>query len=176
LCFGWGRSVCWDAQTGTLCGVPWDVDVAAVAEEVTLPLRRSVLRPHMTIEELARAGHAGPDALWCAAYDDIGEIVGTGSVSRGSPPWALDESAWRIRAMAVAPERRGRGIGSAVLAMLVDHVRRHGGCLTWCYARMPARAFYARAGFVAVGDVFQIEHIGPHISMALLVDDQVPQL
>jgi GNAT superfamily N-acetyltransferase len=147
-----------------------NVHVEAVAEEVTLPLRRSVLRPHMTIEELARAGHAGPDVLWCAAFDDAGEVVGTGSVSRGSPPWAPDEPAWRIRAMAVAPDRRRQGIGSAVLAALVDHVRRHGGGLTWCNARTPARGLYARAGFVPVGDVFEIEHIGPHISMAFLVD------
>jgi len=144
--------------------------VQAVPEEVTLPLRQAVLRPHMTIEELARAGHAGPDALWCAAYDDAGEVVGTGTVSRGGPPWAPDEPAWRIRAMAVAPDRRGRGIGSAILAALLDHVRQHGGGLTWCNARTPARGLYARFDFVPVGDEFEIEHIGPHYAMALRVE------
>jgi GNAT superfamily N-acetyltransferase len=147
-----------------------EVRVQAVPEEITLPLRQAVLRPHMTVEELARAGHAGPDALWCAAFDDAGEVVGTGTVSRSSPPWAPDEPAWRIRAMAVAPDRRGRGIGSAVLAALLDHVRRNGGGLTWCNARTPARGLYARADFVPVGDEFEIEHIGPHYAMALRVE------
>jgi len=149
-----------------------DVRVQAVPEEVTLPLRQAVLRPHMTIDELARAGHAGADALWCAAYDDAGEVVGTGAVSRGSPPWAPGEPAWRVRAMAVAPDLRGRGIGSAVLDALLDHVRRHGGGLTWCNARTPARGLYARAGFVAVGDEFEIEHIGPHVAMARPVEPE----
>jgi GNAT superfamily N-acetyltransferase len=147
-----------------------NVKVKAVPEEATLPLRQAVLRPHMTVDELARAGHAGPDVLWCAAYDDAGEVVGTGAASRGSPPWAPDRPAWRIRAMAVAPDRRGRGIGSAVLGALLDHVRSHGGGLTWCNARTPAQGLYARAGFVPVGDVSEIEHIGPHIAMALDVD------
>jgi GNAT superfamily N-acetyltransferase len=143
------------------------VIVEEVAEEVTLPLRQSVLRPHMTVDELARAGHAGPGVLWVAAYEDGGdEVVGTGSVSRGSPPWAPDEPAWRIRAMAVAPALRGRGIGSAVLVALLDHVRRNGGGLTWCNARNPARGLYARAGFSPVGEVFDIDPIGPHIAMS----------
>jgi GNAT superfamily N-acetyltransferase len=152
------------------------VIVEVVAEEVTLPLRQAVLRPHMSIEELAGAGHAGPGVLWCAAYPDgaAGEVVGTGSVSRGSPPWAPDEPAWRVRAMAVAPGCRGQGIGSAVLATLLDHVRDHGGGLTWCNARTPAQGLYARAGFVPVGDVFEIDHIGPHVAMALRVEPASP--
>jgi GNAT superfamily N-acetyltransferase len=150
--------------------LPVQVKVEAVAEEVTLPLRQAVLRPSMTIEELARAGHGGPDVLWCAAYDDAGEVVGTGSVSRGSPPWAPDEPAWRIRAMAVSPDRRGHGIGSAVLAALVDHVRRRGGALAWCNARTPARGLYARAGFRPVGNEFALDDIGPHVTMALRID------
>lgn len=144
--------------------------VKAVPEEVTLPLRQSVLRPHWTLDELARARHAGPDALWCAAYDDAGQVVGTGSVSRDSPPWAPDEPAWRIRAMAVAGDRRGRGIGSAVLAALLDYVRSHGGGLTWCNARTAAQGVYARAGFAPVGEVFELPDIGPHVTMTRRVD------
>jgi GNAT superfamily N-acetyltransferase len=150
--------------------LPEQVTVEAVAEEATLALRQAVLRPHMTIEELAQAGHAGADALWVAAYENGNdEVVGTGSVSRGSPPWAPDEPAWRIRAMAVAPDRRGRGIGSAVLAALLHHVRVQGGGLTWCNARTPAQGLYARAGFTPHGDVFDIPRIGPHIAMSRLI-------
>jgi GNAT superfamily N-acetyltransferase len=146
-----------------------EVTVRAVPEEETLPLRQAVLRPHMTIDELRRAAHGGPTAVWRAAYDRDGAVVGTGSVSRDRAPWAPDEPAWRIRAMAVAPERRGQGIGSAVLASLLDHVRSEGGGLTWCNARTPARGVYARAGFGQVGDEFEIERIGPHVAMALVV-------
>lgn len=154
-------------------GLVSNVRVKVVAEEVTLPLRRAVLRPHMTIEELAAARHHGEDVLWCAAYDDGGEVVGTGSVSRGSPPWAADEAGWRIRAMAVAPDRRGQGIGSAVLTALIEYVRQHGGGLTWCNARTAARGLYLRAGFAQVGDVVEIDEIGPHIAMARQVSPQM---
>jgi hypothetical protein len=35
----------------------------------------------------------------------------------------------------------------------------------WCTARVRARGFYERAGFVAVGGVLEIPRIGPHVLM-----------
>ena len=55
-------------------------------------------------------------------------------------------SAWRVRGMATRPDHRGSGIGTLVLAALLDHVRSQGGGLVWCTARLGALTFYERGG------------------------------
>ena len=72
--------------------------------------------------------------------------------------------------MATAEDRRRRGMGGAVLAAVIAHVRGHGGGLLWCNARLPAVPFYRRAGFEARGDSWEDPQIGPHIVMELTVD------
>ena len=71
--------------------------------------------------------------------------------------------------MATAEDRRSRGLGGAVLAAAITHVRDHGGGWLWCNARLPAVAFYRRAGLVTRGDRWEEPLIGPHIAMELLV-------
>jgi GNAT superfamily N-acetyltransferase len=93
-------------------------------------------------------------------------VVAVGTVLFEPPPWdAGRRHAWRVRGMATMPDWRGLGLGSAVLAALVDHAGAHGGELAWCNARVPARRLYERAGFVGRGEVFDIPGIGPHIRM-----------
>jgi GNAT superfamily N-acetyltransferase len=72
--------------------------------------------------------------------------------------------------MATADDRRHEGVGTAVLEAVIEHVRRNGGGLLWCNARMPAVPFYERAGFTTRGDSWDVPVIGPHIAMELHVD------
>ena len=67
--------------------------------------------------------------------------------------------------MATDDGRRGQGIGTRVLAALVDHCRAAGGGELWCNARTGARTFYARAGFTEVGEEWVDPEIGPHVRM-----------
>jgi predicted GNAT family N-acyltransferase len=54
-----------------------------------------------------------------------------------------------------------------VLAAALAHARAHGAELVWCNARVPARAFYERAGFAVHGDEWEDPDIGPHVAMAV---------
>lgn len=151
------------------------VTVRAVPAAVTLPLRQQVLRPHQTVDDLREPDDDTPDSASFAAVDDVsGEVVGTGVVSRRPVPGdggddsdggADGGAAWQVRAMAVAPGQQGRGIGRAVLDALLAHVDAAGGGTVWCNARVPAVAFYERAGFAVVGEPFELPHIGPHVVM-----------
>jgi predicted GNAT family N-acyltransferase len=49
------------------------------------------------------------------------------------------------------------------------YVARQGGGLLWCNARISARSFYERAGFVTRGDVWDDPNLGPHVKMELQV-------
>ena len=123
------------------------------------PLRRAVLRPRETLEQLA--AREPPDCLAVAAFDEGGSTpVAVGLVAPDGEP-----GDWRVRGMATAPAARGRGLGSAVLAELVRHAVAHGAVRVWCNARTPARAFYARAGFSVVSSEFELPGIGPHVRM-----------
>jgi GNAT superfamily N-acetyltransferase len=145
------------------------VDIRRVGLEETLALKQRVLRPHQTIDQLARE-YADLVDLACFAAVEDGRVIGTATVHREAAPWVPgDAPAWRLRGMATEEGRRGEGIGAAALAAAVDYVRSHGGGLLWCNARTPAVSFYERAGFRTRGEPWHDPAIGPHIAMYLVL-------
>lgn len=137
--------------------------VRVVTAADTADLRREVLRGGRPVP---LPGDDDPTAVHVGAYDDD-RLVGTGNVRPEPAPWAPGVPAWRLRGMATAADRRGSGVGAAVLAALVEHCRAEGGGQLWCNARTPARRFYERAGFVTVGEPWVDPDIGPHVRMVL---------
>lgn len=69
-----------------------------------------------------------------------------------------------IGRMAVLPDCRGQGIGSAVLAALLEVARQQGYADVFLHAQVSAIAFYQRHGFVVSSDVFMDAGI-PHRTM-----------
>ena len=108
---------------------------------------------------------------------------------QGVPPeleWdGLDEAAWhwlaedttgtpigvarllasgQVGRMAVLPAWRHRGVGRALLHAVLRDAARHGIGELWLNAQCTAEPFYARAGFVAEGALFEEAGI-PHRRM-----------
>lgn len=140
-----------------------DFRVEQVLSWVTLPVRQQVLRPHQTVAELRQADDDGPLTANFAAYAGD-EVIGTATVRAEDSPWK--EPGWRLRGMATVEQCRGRGVGRALLDRVITHVSELGGGLLWCNARIPAVAFYQRAGFATRGEPWQDPQIGPHILMS----------
>jgi predicted GNAT family N-acyltransferase len=143
------------------------VRIEQVAPEVTLPLRRRVLRPYLTSDEHSiLPGEREPDTVHLAALSGDGELVATAVLMRERFKHRPErDDAWRLRGMATDERLRGQGIGGLLVQRMIEHVAAHGGGLLWCYARVPAQAFYQRAGFVPVGETWEEPRIGPHIAM-----------
>ena len=157
--------------------------VELVDAQVVRPLRRAVLRPDQPVASSAYPGDDDPRTAHGAVLapalpppwsgdGDGGDgpgmpvVIAVGTVLVDPPPWDPERrEAWRVRGMATAPQWRGRGLGTTVLAALVDHAAAPGDGLVWCNARVPARRLYERAGFAARGEVFDIPGIGPHVRM-----------
>ena len=137
---------------------PLDVRPIPLAE--TRALRRDVLRPYMTVDELAE--HEPGEAVAFGVFQGD-ELVAVGLVG----PEGDQLGDWRIRGMATAPHARSRGAGTKVLQALVQHATAHGATRVWCNARTPARSLYERAGFEATSDEFETPRIGPHYRMEL---------
>ncbi len=80
-----------------------------------------------------------------------GTLVGTGRL--------LPDAT--IGRMAVASSARGAGVGTAVLARLEERARERGLPAVELHAQVHAQGFYARAGYLPVGEVYLeagIEH------------------
>ena len=137
------------------------IEVRRVPLADTRALRKAVLRPHLTVEDLA--GHEPGGAVAFGAFDRD-ELVAVGLVGPDGEP-----GDWRIRGMATAPHARGRGAGTVILQSLIQHAIAHGAARVWCNARTPALSLYQRAGFVVASDEFEPPHIGPHYRMELPV-------
>lgn len=136
----------------------------------------------MAPEESVYPGDDHPLAVHVAVRAPSGpsgsadEVVAVGSLlvedpsewlkeDQGIPPVPAGGRWWRIRGMAVAEGRRSGGLGGSVLSALLGSATREGGGIVWCNARVPAIAFYERAGFDQAGEVFEAPGIGPHVVM-----------
>lgn len=148
-----------------VCDVgPPRIHVELVDPLRTRSLRRRVLRPHLTPYD-PLPGDDQPDAAHIAALDDW-VVVGTCFVFPERCPWRDEQPAWHLRQMATAPDRRGEGIGAAVLGFAADYVSAAGGALIWCNARVTAIGFYAGQGWQSQGVPFtDAEHTVPHERM-----------
>lgn len=140
--------------------------VGLVDPAATRALRRSVLRP-MLAPDAPLPGDELPAGVHLGARDDDGTVIGTCFVYADPCPWRPDVAgSWHLRQMATAPDRRGEGVGAAVLDAAVAYVRSQGSPLVWCHARATAKSFYAAHGFQSHGEIFtDLEHPIPHRRM-----------
>jgi len=154
-----------------------DVDVELIPAGASYPLRHAVLRAHQGIEDVPFEQDDEPGtATFGAVERGSGAVVGVATVFRERAPFdpaeagvpagtGSEASTWQLRGMATRPDLQGRGIGSAVLGAIFDHVAAEGGDLLWCNARVSAVAFYERAGFRTWGEEWVEPAHGPHVVM-----------
>ena len=65
----------------------------------------------------------------------------------------------QIGRMAVLKAWRGQGVGSAILAALLEHARQQGYARVFLYAQASAVSFYERSGFETHGENFEVAGI-----------------
>ena len=129
--------------------------------ESTVSLRRTILRTPLgldfTVEQLNE--EAGDIHLAAFAGD---ELIGTVVLT----PYRA--GIFKLRQMAVADSHRGRSVGALLLEAAEDTARAEGATQILLASRVTARAFYAKYGYKAQGDVFTEVTI-PHITMSKLI-------
>lgn len=138
---------------------PFRIEAVTFAEaaDALLAVREAVFvrEQHVPVEEERDA--LDPQCRHVIARDRGGAPIGTG---RLVPP-AADDAPARIGRMAVLREWRGAGVGDAMLHALLRQARELGWHDIALNAQLPAQTFYARHGFVPVGERFieaGIEH------------------
>lgn len=152
--------------------MPEVIEVIEIPAAQTFPLRAAVLRPNVPLEAVSFGDENAPGSRHFGAFI-AGELVGVGYISPLCEPQNIDAptaatpGGWQLRGMSVAEDFRGRGIGRAVLRACIEAARAESAPVLWCNARTRAAELYRRAGFVGVGEVFEIAGIGPHLRMRL---------
>ena len=130
-----------------------------------LDLRYRVLRKPlgMSREQAVFARDDDPDTVHLLAVSSHAEaslsavpVIGTATMITHGP------NNVQLRGMATDSAWAGNGVGRALLE--VAH-QLAGSRSLWCEARMSAHDFYARYGWVAEGELFDIAQVGPHTVM-----------
>jgi predicted GNAT family N-acyltransferase len=98
-------------------------------------------------------------AVHALSRDDGGRVVATGRLL------IIGDGRATIGRMAADEAVRGRGHGAAVLAELHRQAVQRGVREIELHAQLTARRFYERAGYTAVGDVYEEAGIA-HVTMA----------
>ena len=146
---------------------PFRIDDVAFedAADALLAVRETVfvLEQNVPLEEERDA--LDPQCRHVVARDQGGAAIGTG---RLVPPRDRDAPA-RIGRMAVLREWRGAGVGDAMLEALLRQAREQGWNDIALNAQVSAQSFYARHGFVPVGERFVEAGIG-HQAMRRRID------
>jgi GNAT superfamily N-acetyltransferase len=130
-----------------------------VNAENTYSLRQKILRPH---QPLSACQYAGDDKGFHFAAIQDGKILSVVSFAPEDKAEFAEKNQYRIRGMATDDSVQGKGVGSGLLLAALAHARELGIRFVWCNAREKAIPFYERHGFQCVGDLFEIEGIGPH--------------
>lgn len=121
-------------------------------------IRREVFVHEQKIPVELEWDEADQTALHAVAYNGLGQIIGTARLLAHTAGTA------KIGRMAVKRVLRGCSIGRELLAVLMHAARQREHQQVVLHAQCSAQGFYARAGFVARGEVFKEVDI-PHIEM-----------
>ena len=131
-------------------------DPVEITAADTHALRGRVLRDNQPAPHLKWDGDDDPITFHLGIRDSSGAVVAIST-------WLSRPPATQIRGMATDPELAGSGLGSRLLAAGIERCRSRGDTVVWANARVTAISFYERAGFTAVGDVFETADTGlPH--------------
>jgi GNAT superfamily N-acetyltransferase len=157
--------------------------VGVVDPNRTYSLRQRVLRPDETLASVAQDNEFDGAITFGASESEDGEILSTSTIYREDPPTDLTpiaqlaavRPAWRLRAVATDEHLRSAGLGRLVLNAVISHITENDDAVLWCYARVPARNFYLREGFLEFGEIFPIPKYGPHIVMYRSLDRKLPR-
>ena len=117
------------------------------AEAPLRAIRSRVFIQEQNVPEHLEWDGADAQAVHAVAQDSAGQAIGTARL-------LLHGEHAHIGRMAVVPEWRGRGVGSALLACVIAAAQAHGARGAFLNAQTSAVPFYLRAGFALEGAEF----------------------
>ena len=146
-----------------------EIEITEVTVEEVRPLRSRYLRPHQPDEAVIYESDCNPTARHFVARDADGRLLGVASLCfqdriAGMPPFG--HPGMRMRGLAVEDDRRGEGIGAALVAHMLAIGQEAGIVEAWATAPTRSTRFYKRHRLRPMSDEFEVVGIGPHVVVA----------
>jgi len=140
------------------------IDIRFISATDTYAIRQQILRPTQSIEECQYEGDLDDSSFHIGVFE--GEVlISIGSFYQEEQPGLNGYLPYRLRGMATLTDYRGNGIGKQLIEYSEEVLKEKGCEMWWCNARNSAGAYYEKLGLIQLGDVFEIEPIGPHVIM-----------
>lgn len=141
--------------------------VKFITADETLALRSRVLRNGAPMTACHFHGDED-DATFHMGYVTAGDAIVSILSCQYEPMEGYEGVGYRLRGMATHPDWSGKGIGSNLLTVAIEHLTHvMKADYLWCNARRVAYDFYSHLGFNFISDEFEIPQIGPHRVMHL---------
>ncbi|QDG53117.1 GNAT family N-acetyltransferase [Persicimonas caeni] len=147
---------------------PDDLHLERLAPEQVQPLRTKILRPHFDEGELCEfvQDHHHDTAHYGIVDRDF-DVHAVVTYIHKECPHKPGVEALQLRGMCVDEPMQRRGLGERLLEGSLGQlaVRFPSVKIVWCNARTSAVEFYEKMGFEKIGEVFEVDRIGPHVVM-----------
>ena len=141
-----------------------DAQIKKVDAEKIRPLRHSELRQGKPFSSTSYLRDHENDTFHMACF--VGEkIVTCATFYPESTDKIKSEKAYRLRGMATDSEFQRKGYAKKLMIESFRELKGKGCDLLWCNARLVAIEFYQSLGFKTLGNIFDVEDIGPHYYM-----------
>lgn len=140
-----------------------------ISSEQTIPLRSSVLREGLPIEDCHFDGDNDASTFHLGYFTEEGKLACILTCKKDNHG-KLPKDAYRLRGMATDPNHRRKGYAAELLNAAIDYIKNKLGIeYLWFNARTVAFPFYESMGFEYMSDEFDIPTAGPHREMFKLL-------
>lgn len=138
--------------------------IKKIAASATFEVRHPVLRNGKPIESCRFEGDDLPSTQHFGLYEK-NHLVGVISVFEKKNALFSDENQAQIRGMAVLETNQKKGFGRLLVEYCENILQMEHKSLIWFNARENAVGFYKKLGYKTIGNIFEIEGVGPHYVM-----------
>lgn len=140
------------------------MEVKRISAVDTYPLRHKMLRQGRPIETCHFKDDESEQTFHLGAFIE-GKLVSVASFYYHRNENFENENQYQLRGMATLESFQRKGLSRELLKVAFPIIKQNFCDLLWCNARVGAQPFYENVGFQSLGDVYEIEDVGPHILM-----------
>jgi len=144
--------------------IQFKVNITQVDADKVRPLRHSELRNGQDFSTTSLLEDYKEDTFHLACIVDD-KIVTCATFYPDKFIKIKSNNAYRLRGMATDSQFQRKGYASDLMEESIKELKKRDCDMLWCNARLGAVNFYKSVGFKIIGELFDIEAIGPHYYM-----------